>query len=259
MAGQLSELDRLQLQARTWEPAGRRLLERLGSGAGMRVIDVGCGCLGWLRLLSEWVGPAGEVLGTDIDDPLLEAAAGFVASEGLGNVRLLRDDLFASDLPDSGFDLVHARFQIAPLGRGEDQIAAFRRLAARGGHIVVEEPDSSSWRYNPGAPCLERLISLILDAFRDAGGDFDAGRSLPTRLGSAGLDPSMRAEVLALPHGHAYLGLPLQFSRSLESRLSSAVSDAELRRLRDGADAELAEAGRWGTTFTLIQAWATVL
>ena len=46
MAGQMSELDRLQLQSRVWEPAGQRLLDWLGVGAGRRALDVGCGCLG---------------------------------------------------------------------------------------------------------------------------------------------------------------------------------------------------------------------
>jgi len=46
MAGQMSELDRLQLQSRVWEPAGQRLLDWLGDGAGRRALDVGCGCLG---------------------------------------------------------------------------------------------------------------------------------------------------------------------------------------------------------------------
>src|SRR5712692_573509 len=98
MAGQLSELERLQLQSLTWEPAGRRLLEEFGSGKGRRVVDVGCGCLGWLRLLSEWVGPGGEVVGTDIEVSMLEAAEKFVSAEGLTNVRLVRDDIFDSQL-----------------------------------------------------------------------------------------------------------------------------------------------------------------
>lgn len=28
---------------------------------------VGCGALGWLRILSDWVGPSGQVVGTDMD------------------------------------------------------------------------------------------------------------------------------------------------------------------------------------------------
>ena len=59
----------------------------------------------------------------------------------------------------------------------------------------------------------------------------------------------MRAEVLALPPGHPYLWLPLQFSVGLEPRLLSFVDSEELRRLRQHAEEELQAPGRWGTTF----------
>jgi SAM-dependent methyltransferase len=258
MAGQLSERDRLQLQARVWEPAGAHLLEQLGPGNGLRVADVGCGCLGWLRILSEWVGPNGHVVGTDVDDGLLESARTFVETESLANVEIVRDDLFASELPERSFDLVHARFQIAPLGRAAEQLDAYLKMVAPGGRIVLEDPDSSSWHFNPSAPALERLIALVLDAFRAAGGDFDAGRHEAGYLRASGLEPQMRAEVHALAPGHPYLRLPLQFATSLEPRLLQQIDAGELARVREAAEAELLEPGRWGTTFTVVQTWATV-
>jgi SAM-dependent methyltransferase len=258
MAGQRSELERLQLQARTWEPAGRRLLGDLGDGAGRRVLDVGCGALGWLGLLAEWVGPAGRVVGTDIDESLLAAAGAFVDEEGLDTVELVRDDLFASRLEPASFDLVHARFQLAPLGRAAEQLDAHRALVAPGGWLVLEEPDAGSWHFNPPAPAAQRLVELIPKAFTAAGGDFDAGRSLPGLLGCLGLAPEARAEVLALRPGHPYLRVGIQFSVSLEPRLAEMVTLDELRRLRADAERELSEPGRWGTTFTLIQAWAQI-
>src|SRR5215207_10198684 len=98
LAGQASELERLQLQSRVWEPSGRRLLAEIGDGRGARAVDVGCGVVGWLRVLSEWVGPDGQVVGTDIDDAMLTNADEFVAEESLGNVKLVKDDLFATNL-----------------------------------------------------------------------------------------------------------------------------------------------------------------
>src|SRR5215210_50656 len=141
LADQPSELERLQLQSRVWEPSGRRLLDEIGEGRGARVLDVGCGAIGWLRLLSEWVGPDGEVVGTDIDDAMLATARQFVDSEGLGNVVLMKDDLFASKLESSSFDLVHARFQIGPLGRGAEQVSNHLRVLRPGGTVVLEEWD----------------------------------------------------------------------------------------------------------------------
>jgi 2-polyprenyl-3-methyl-5-hydroxy-6-metoxy-1,4-benzoquinol methylase len=82
LAGQVSELERLQLQSRVWEPSGRRLLEEIGDGGGARALDVGCGVLGWLRVLSDWVGPDGDVTGTDVDEAMLAAADRFATEEG---------------------------------------------------------------------------------------------------------------------------------------------------------------------------------
>ena len=102
LAGQVSELERLKLQSRVWEPSGRRLLEEIGNGRGARAVDIGCGVMGWLRVLIEWVGPDGQVVGTDIDDAMLAVADRFVAEESLGNVKLVRDDLFATSLEQVG-------------------------------------------------------------------------------------------------------------------------------------------------------------
>src|SRR5215218_2638063 len=145
LAGQLSELERLQLQSRVWEPPGRQLLSQLDGGSGGRVLDVGCGAMGWLRILSEWVGPSGQVLGTDIDETLLNAARSFLAAEGISNVELVVDDLFESQLEAQSFDLVHARYLIAPLGRPREQVASHRRLVRPGGSLVLEEWDLGSW------------------------------------------------------------------------------------------------------------------
>jgi SAM-dependent methyltransferase len=255
LAGQVSELERLKLQSRVWEPSGRRLLEEIGEGRGARAVDIGCGVMGWLRLLSEWVEPGGEVVGTDIDDAMLAAADRFVANEGLGNVVLRNDDVFATSLQPASFDLVHARYEITPLGRGPEQMTTYLGLVRPGGIVALEDPDVGSWHFNPPAPALEQLIALIVEAFRRTGGDWDAGRQHLDLFRSFGIEAHVRAEVFALPPGHPYLRLPLQFATALEARLLSFVQAEELDRVRNDAEVELKEPGRWGTTFTLLQCW----
>jgi SAM-dependent methyltransferase len=257
LAGQPSELERLQLQSRVWEPAGRQLLSKLDGGSGGRALDVGCGALGWLRILSDWVGSSGQVVGTDVDESLLGAARSFLEAEGVSNVELVVDDLFESKLEPQSFDLVHARYVIAPLGRGPEQVASYRRLVRPGGSLVLEEWDLGSWHFNPPAPAAERLIRLLSEIFARLGGE--AGRGLPELLGEIGVEePAIDAHVVALKPGHPYLRLPLQFSVALESRLLETVSVDELAALRREAESELGEPGRWGTTFTLIQTWGSV-
>lgn len=256
LADQPSELERLQLQSRVWEPAGRQLLSKLGD-AGGRALDVGCGALGWLRILSEWAGDSGTVVGTDIDESLLGAARSFLEAEGISNVELAVDDLFDSRLEPESFDLVHARYVIAPLGRGGEQVAAHRRVLKAGGWLVLEEWDLGSWHFNPPAPAAERLIGALAEIFGALGGE--AGRGLPELLRENGIEkPGIDAHVVALEPGHPYLRLPLQFSVALESRLLARLDKDELASLRRDADAELSAPGRWGTTFTLIQSWGRI-
>ena len=247
LADQPSELERLRLQSLVWEPTGRQLLSRLGGGSGARALDVGCGAMGWLRILSEWVGPSGQIVGADIDESMLNAARAFLEEEGIANVELVVDDLFESKLEPQSFDLVHARYEIAPLGRGRDQVASHRRLIRPGGSLVLEEWDLASWHFNPTAPAAERLIGLLSEIFAGLGGE--AGRGLPELLREIGIEePGIDAHVIALRPGHPYLSLPLQFSVALESRLLERLSEDELASLRREAEAELAEPGRWGTT-----------
>jgi SAM-dependent methyltransferase len=254
LAGQPSELERLQLQSRVWEPSGRKLLSKLDGGSGGRALDVGCGALGWLRILSEWVGPSGQIVGGDVDESLLNAARSFLKAEGISNVELVVDDLFESRLEPQSFDLVHARYLIAPLGRGREQVASHRRLVRPGGSLVLEEWDLGSWHFNPSAPAAERLIRLLSEIFAGLGGE--AGRGLPELLREIDVEePELDAHVIALKPGHPYLRLPLQFSVALESRLLETLSEDELASLRREVESELAEPGRWGTTFTLIQCW----
>ena len=254
LADQPSELERLRLQSLVWEPTGRQLLSKVGGGSGGRALDVGCGAMGWLRILSEWVGPSGQVVGFDVDDSMLKAARSFLEEEEIVNVELVVDDLFDSKLEPHSFDLVHARYQIAPLGRGGEQVASHRRLVKPGGSLVLEEWDLASWHFNPAAPAAERLIRLVTEIFAGLGGE--AGRELPELLREIGIEePGIDAHVIALRPGHPYLRLPLQFSVALESRLLETLSEDELASLRSEAEAELAEPGRWGTTFTLIQSW----
>jgi hypothetical protein len=70
----------------------------------------------------------------------------------------------------------------------------------------------------------------------------------PSDLAQSGSSARARA-------GHPYMRLPLQFSVALESRLLETLSEDELASLRREAESEVAEPGRWGTTFTMIQSW----
>ena len=250
-----AELERLRLQSLVWEPHADALFDAIPVAAGWNCIDVGCGALGVLRSLSSRVGPAGSVLGVDVDEKLLGSAAAF----GLPNVTVRRADVFADELPAGGFDLVHMRFMLAPIGREAELLPAALRLVRPGGVIVLQEPDAASWSLLPSGLAFDRLKSLILRAFAAGGGDFNAGRRLFSMLGGAGVrDLHVRAAVEALPPGHPYARVAIQFAGSLRSRLVQLVTEGELDAVVAEAEEELKRPDAASLTFTVVQAWGRV-
>lgn len=74
----------------------------------------------------------------------------------------------------------------------------------------------------------------------------------------AGIACDVRTEVIALPPGHPYQRLPLQFVDGLRKPLEALAGADELAVLEREAERELHDPGRWGLTFTLFQTWGRV-
>jgi SAM-dependent methyltransferase len=248
----------MHMQALQWEPAGQELLAEVGAGEGLRALDVGCGPLGWLRLLSRWVGPAGEVQGTEVTEATAEQARLTVHSEGLSNVTVVVDDVLDSWLPAGSFDLVHARLMLSSVGAPDQQLATYARLLKPGGILVLEEPDSGSWRFNPEAPANQRLVDMAVEVGRMLGRDLDYGRQVRTALRQFEAEPVMRARVLVLPPGHVYRSLPLMFGTLNRDFHAARMGSEAIDGLLAAAERELENPALWCTTFTLVQGFARV-
>src|ERR687883_2018044 len=95
-----SELERLRLQARVWEPEAETMLDRIGVQPGWRCLDLGCGAMGILGPLSRRVGPGGQVVGVDRDPQQLAGARAYVHEQALTNVAIRDGDAYATGLPD---------------------------------------------------------------------------------------------------------------------------------------------------------------
>lgn len=253
-----AELERLQLQARVWEAAAEALLAELALPRAARALDLGAGAMGIVRPLSRAVGAEGRVVAVDNDPVQLAALRRWVGAEAFANVEVIGADAFASGLPAARFDLVHARFLLAPVGRAEVLLPEMRRLVRPGGVIALQDPDSSCWNCWPESEELVELLDLIRAAFRAASGDFDAGRRLAALLEHAGCtDVETRGHVHVLGPGHPYRRLPAQFAQSLRPRLlaSGLVEPARLDHLVSACERVAADPVRRITTFMVVQAW----
>src|SRR5271156_2597109 len=92
-----TEQQRLINQAEALEPQASWLLDHLPVEAGWRVADIGCGPIGILNLLSERVGPDGDVIGVEREQRFAEMARGEVEKRNLKNVTIVQDDALGPD------------------------------------------------------------------------------------------------------------------------------------------------------------------
>jgi tRNA A58 N-methylase Trm61 len=65
LGGSEVEKQRLLVQAKTYEPIANALLDQVGIKEGWRAVDIGCGPIGILDLLSPRVGATGKVVGVE--------------------------------------------------------------------------------------------------------------------------------------------------------------------------------------------------
>ena len=143
-------------------PLGGEALDRIGVGAGQRVLDVGCGCGQTTLELARRVGAEGAVLGADISRPMLESARDRALEAGLRNARFEHSDAQVHPFEAEAFDLVFSRFGVMFFS---DPVAAFANLlralrpCARLGFVCWQALAQNAWMLRPMA-ALAPLLSL---------------------------------------------------------------------------------------------------
>src|SRR5580658_9193901 len=101
----LAEQERLQRQALELAPESNQLFDRIGVGAGCRAVEVGCGPLGCLEILSQRVGPKGSVVGVEMSADAVALARHYLAEHKIENVEVRQGDGKDTGLPRESFDL----------------------------------------------------------------------------------------------------------------------------------------------------------
>jgi ubiquinone/menaquinone biosynthesis C-methylase UbiE len=123
------EYERLRHQARMFEPFAVSAFDRIRLGQGMSSLDVGCGPGEVMRLMADRVGPAGRVVGIDVDDKLAQLALNDLRRAGYTQCSIVTADLYTLDqtLHDL-FDVVYARLLVQHL---DDPLAGLKQLYQR--------------------------------------------------------------------------------------------------------------------------------
>ncbi len=190
------ELERLRRQARAFEPFTRQLFQEAGIGAGMRVLDIGCGGGDVAFLAADLTGAEGEVIGVDRAPAAIQWARARTQSRGFQNVKFLGGDPAAMEF-DRPFDAVVGRLVLMYYPEPTDAVRKLARHVRSGGLVIFQEFDLANCRSAPFAPAFERSIGWIRQTLSATGARIQMGLELYEVFLAAGLPgPSMRMDAL---------------------------------------------------------------
>jgi len=187
LGGTETEQERLLAQAAGRELQVRRLLDQISIQPGRRVLDIGCGPIGILNLLSERVGPQGVVVGLEREPRFAEMARAEIAKRGLRNVEIVQADALSSGLEKNSFELVHERLVMINVSAREQLLSEMISLTRPGGTVILEDIDNVSWLCHPAHPSWDVLRDTFHIVFHANGGNGFIGRALPGMLRAGGV------------------------------------------------------------------------
>ena len=184
------ETTRLIEQSRIYGVSTQRLCKRAGITEGMRVLEIGSGAGDVALTLAELVGPAGQVVGVDVNASILDTARQRATDAGVRNVEFIAGDARMLAFSDK-FDAIVGRFVLMYMA---DPGQAFSKLITHlkpGGIAAFQEPEYTLYPafLHPDTPLINQLIGWILDVFEHSGAHLDMGIGLYRAFVDAGLPP----------------------------------------------------------------------
>ena len=224
-------------------------------GAGRSVLDIGCGP-GTITLdFAARVAPA-PVLGIDVAPAAIEAAAAERDRQGTTNAEFRTADLYALDIDDDKFDIVHAHQVLQHLADPIDALREMRRVCRPGG-IVAARRRLRSDDVVSRRPAMSAWLRMYDKVARANDGEPNAGRFLLAWAHAAGftdVQPGASTWCYATPEDRSWWG-ELWADRITESAIATqaveigAATEAELHEMADA----------WRNWTTEPDAWFAVL
>ena len=224
-----SEVDiervRLSMLAASRDPKTFRVLEQIGVGTGMHVLELGAGAGTVSAWLAERVGPDGRVMSTDIDLQF--------HGEMPDNVVVQQHDIEHDDLPQEHFDLVHARAVLQHVPSREEMIPKLIDALKPGGWLVLEDGQFMGFGEQGLAEPYRTIHQVISDGSREEWRDPNFGLQILDRMRANGLvELDAVGDVWAMRPGEPsgewwFLALERAIPHLVEAGIVSADEGAE--------------------------------
>jgi SAM-dependent methyltransferase len=189
---------------RTVDNSAAYLAPHLTSGTS--VLDLGCGPGTITADIGRRVAP-GRVLGIDASAAVIEEARRDAG--GGPNVEFSVGDLYALEMDDHTFDVVHAHQVLQHLPDPVRALREMKRVCKPGGLVAARDGDYGAFRWYPDEPAIDRWLALYRQIARRNAGEPDAGRFLLAWAHAAGFDdvlPGASVWCFATPDDRAWWG-----------------------------------------------------
>ena len=186
---QSDEVERLGLQHRVWRPFMLEAFARTGISQGQVVIDVGAGPGFAAADLAGLVGPNGRVIALEQSRRFLESLASRMERRALTNVEARELDVSAQAFGSAIADASWCRWLLSFVPDPRRTVRHIVQALKPGGVALFHEyGDYGAWRTLPPDPEFERFRTLVMQSWRDSGGEPDIALSLPGWLAGEGME-----------------------------------------------------------------------
>ncbi|HLT21712.1 MAG TPA: class I SAM-dependent methyltransferase [Thermomicrobiales bacterium] len=257
------EIARLIFQSSFLNELTRQTLLNAGIGPGMRVLDIGSGAGDVALLAADLVGPAGEVVGIDLNDRPLEIARARAAEAWLTNVSFVQGDLHEMAY-DGEFDVVTGRLVLLHCPDPVEAVRIAARAARPGGVVMFQELNliPGSVRAYPTHPLIEAMDYWFAETVKRAGLQGDAGYRLFDYFVQAGLPEPRLAFQSATGSGSTWEGgrwgaeTLRAFLPAITATGVATAEEIDVDTLADRLRREVLTAGHVVKTPDCISAWA---
>lgn len=231
------EIARLGLQHRAWRPRASDAWKRAGFTAGQTLLDIGCGP-GFAAVdLAEIVGTSGRVVAMDRSRRFLDVLDATARSRGLAQLEVREMDLDEQPLPEIGAHGAWSRWVFAFVRHPRRLLEQTKKALRPGGVFVSHEyVDYRTWRLSPRREAFELFVSLVMDSWRENGGEPDIAMDLPRWLEELGFEVLERRPIVEAPKPGDFLWQwPRAFVDTGISRLVAIgrMTEAQARAAHD--------------------------
>lgn len=192
----------------------RTIAEFLQIKEGHHIVDVGCGLGSAARILAQYVGSSGQVIGVDKSEVMIAEARKRSEESGLP-VAFLKADAHKLPYENNLFNGCFCRGVFEIISDPQQVLAEMVRIVQPGGRIIVPAPDAGTWTIDASNRAVtRRIIEFISD--QEVNGWI--GRQLPRIFKEIGLQ-----SVMVLPETWVTQDYDLLYEFWLQSHLEAAL------------------------------------